>query len=1606
MVEISFDLANTDLHYLTSHPDAAVPSGASQTSDVIEQKGGITSTSQKLNPIEANSTIGSVNVRVLDKGGAITSLISSKLASGSGLRGKRLRIYTGFAGDSWSEYELVQTQIIDSFVFDKGTYRIRCSDIHRSARKEIFDLAQTNLLATLPEPATTKLSASIGGGDTTIGVDDTALFPSSGTIKIESEEISYTGKTATSFTGCTRGVNGTNQVSHSAGTLVIETRMTVTVKDTSQFEMLAHGSSYSHLPNATVGYIKIEDEIISYTGKTATTFTGCLRGVLNSKAVRHEVDLTADDDRKTEVKEFVYLEMPAPKLALAILTGDLYNQAGKTLPTKWHLNIDAQYIRTSDFTNIGSDWWDPNDDTQGVILRFSGEKKQDAKRFIEQQINLVLGAFSPIYSDGQIGLKRMTTVLSDAGYVRQLDETNVVSYGPLTHDMKAVRNQIQIDWNWDDVTERFTRSNLLVDNASISKHGPAELLRLKLRGLYGGIHSQNTLAARFDSLRSRHSGPPLKINVQVLPSNNDIEVGDIVRLKLANARDYTGSLFTVDRSFEVQGITHDWLTGRVTFDLFGSAEPAGAIAPTGATSPLADSFYTSQGTNLQTYLENNYPGVFSVVGGVGRIQGNCTINGGTDLNASAAIYYYNGPLQVDDGVVVTILSNVQLRVKGHFEIDGEIEGRGRGHPGVSTQETPGMPGFTGTTKAGGGIIFRWQSTEAQVAVGQHQSFPTLTIVNNGSSLLGIPADLRGTSGGSGYDYRDLNNTIVYASGGRGGNSGGGLVVVCRGATFGTNGKIDLSGDDGSLGLYDGANQVYAGSGAGGAPGACLFLLDGDTVNIPSNNLTAKHGLTPTQGTPIPPPQNIPNVTLGPIWEPVKPATSYYQGIGGQDRKVSNFAYQFIPANIAPQANVPLLTSVPVKINVTVTQNNPQTPAQNLTTIEVGVTPPSDGNYSYSNIYYRLAGQTAWVLAGPTSPEAVIVVPMDGSTYEIIARPVSIFDVESQAFIQTKVTVATASGGVVLSGGNYINTSPTVGQPSNGQGISLTNTALTAYDASGNAKVIIDAQTGLITAVDGNFSGTITANAGSIGGWSVTANSITKGNVTLDAANTRIQAGPDASTYVRMDASGITGVDAILGTTFKLPTDGSPPTFSGGVINSTKFVVTTAGIITTSDTVGDGSANSQGILINDTGLKAFGPNSSSPGVYVNAADGTITIGDWKTDISGTGVPASYAAPGIDSNVFPDPNFTEQAVNGGTYWNTAGTVVFDATGGENNTPGVSLKSNGAAYISKLIPVSYGDVLYVKGRFRLSDDLLPGTAYTMVYAIMYDKNGAVVANDGTNDQYDYGVTVSSPLGSWQDYNTTLNIDNKNASFVEIRGYLGGGVTAGSANWDNIYASRAQFGSTNQADLDQIRDATTGLQLTSGNIRAGQTAFDTGIGFYLGFSGANVVLSLGDSAGNKLTWSEATNKLTLTGDIEASSFITATSGKRIDINKTNPGELLFYGDRGDGTIEQLATIGIKQSGSDWVIASFGTYNSGNSRVAVQATSFSGDAILGITSTGYGCILQTGFTGKAPLRLVPNAYSTPPTHQADKGSLWVTSSGVLYINTNGSTAWQKVGAQ
>ncbi|MDB9870867.1 flagellar hook-basal body complex protein [Alphaproteobacteria bacterium] len=151
----------------------------------------------------------------------------------------------------------------------------------------------------------------------------TATIP--GKVKIGNEIITYTGMTATTLTGITRAADNSESKSMVAtsvislqdtidnlglstrntdvATALTATGTTLTVDNTAGFE--------------TSGFIRINNEVMSYTGITATSFTGLTRAAGGTTAAAHAADAIVLQEL-TSTDDWVDEKDPALKIAYDI----------------------------------------------------------------------------------------------------------------------------------------------------------------------------------------------------------------------------------------------------------------------------------------------------------------------------------------------------------------------------------------------------------------------------------------------------------------------------------------------------------------------------------------------------------------------------------------------------------------------------------------------------------------------------------------------------------------------------------------------------------------------------------------------------------------------------------------------------------------------------------------------------------------------------------------------------------------------------------------------------------------------------------------------------------------------------------------------------------------------------------------------------------------------------------------------------------------------------------------------------------------------------------------------------------------------------------------
>ena len=243
------------------------------------------------------------------------------------------------------------------------------------------------------------LNGAIDISETTLTVDSTTNFQSKGTVTIDSEQITYTGKTATTFTGCTRAANSTSAATHDDNAVVTRTKKWYDItRSSSAYSMdteenwsgtviggvlvmtngtdkpqywalvdgvpestqlmqdlndwpsttLLNGALNDSATTVTVdstasfpvsGTFTVDSEDISYTGRTATTFTGCTRGANSTSEAAHDDNATA----------YVSVTCNAMKAFRSFLIGLKVSKAGISYPrlVKWSTEAGIQTTPTS-----------------------------------------------------------------------------------------------------------------------------------------------------------------------------------------------------------------------------------------------------------------------------------------------------------------------------------------------------------------------------------------------------------------------------------------------------------------------------------------------------------------------------------------------------------------------------------------------------------------------------------------------------------------------------------------------------------------------------------------------------------------------------------------------------------------------------------------------------------------------------------------------------------------------------------------------------------------------------------------------------------------------------------------------------------------------------------------------------------------------------------------------------------------------------------------------------------------------------------------------------------------------------------------------------------
>ena len=177
-------------------------------------------------------------------------------------------------------------------------------------------------------------------------------------------------------------------------------------------------------------------------------------------------------------------------------------------------------------------------------------------------------------------------------------------------------------------------------------------------------------------------------------------------------------------------------------------------------------------------------------------------------------------------------------------------------------------------------------------------------------------------------------------------------------------------------------------------------------------------------------------------------------------------------------------------------------------------------------------------------------------------------------------------------------------------------------------------------------------------------------------------------------------------------------------------------------------------------------------------------------------------------------------------------------------------------------------------------------------YIKNGTITTAKIGNAQIDDAKVAN------------LSASKLTAGTIDVEQYIqSSGYTTGSNGWRINGNGVAEFtGVIVRGTVYAEAGLIGGITISDSAVRAGQSAYNTGVGFYLGSNGR---FSVGNSAGNRLTWD--TSVLSIVGALTATSISTNSGKFSVGADGVmNATDGFFSGTVSAGSVDFASSVGI----------------------------------------------------------------------------------------------------
>jgi hypothetical protein len=440
-------------------------------------------------------------------------------------------------------------------------------------------------------------------------------------------------------------------------------------------------------------------------------------------------------------------------------------------------------------------------------------------------------------------------------------------------------------------------------------------------------------------------------------------------------------------------------------------------------------------------------------------------------------------------------------------------------------------------------------------------------------------------------------------------------------------------------------------------------------------------------------------------------------------------------------------------------------------------------------------------------------------------------------------------------------------------------------------------TGTITATGygalSGGSGGIANNGGTI---SVTANTLTVSSAITDTNSASISVSSGATLTTNSALTNTSGTITVNGTL----------TETGNTQISNAGTISIAGG-TLSDT-GTGGVSNTG-TINSSGTSALNVGAThtiaNAGGQINVTGGTLTVTGALTDTSsaqinissGATLTSAYAITNTSGTITVNGMLTEtgntQISNAGTITLSGGTLSDTGTGGISNSGTISASGTAALNVGATHAIGNTGAIHVTGGTLTVTGLITDTGSSTITIdsgatlttsqLITNTSGTVTLNNGTLTDSGGLTLTAGGLTGYGAVNAAITgggTITANGGALTLSGQVDASGTASSLIIDN--GSTLQLTSTTAVGAASINP-------TLSFIGNGDLFIDTAaavgtlhLGAISGFSGTDKIEIKAIGSGDTVSWSAATNKLTISNGLTSQTFTFAagTQGQYITVS------------------------------------------------------------------------------------------------------------------------------